>query len=60
MNINSQKTPTLSQQFHQSVAKQMTSSPSAAQKQPFISRVQRFDSQASFTPGPGAYNPLVT
>jgi len=60
MNINNQIAPTLSQQFHQSVTKQLAGSTSAAQKQPFISRVQRFESQASYTPGPGTYNSLIT
>jgi hypothetical protein len=53
-------TPSLSQQFHQFLNKQVLTSPTSALKQPFISRVQRFDSLASNTPGPGAYNPLIT
>ena len=52
--------PSLSHQFHQSLTKQLVTSPPTALKQPFISRVQRFDSLASNTPGPGAYNPPIT
>lgn len=59
MNINPNNAPSLSQQFHQSVNRQPGTSPTTVVKQPFMSRVQRFDSQASSTPGPGAYNPLL-
>jgi hypothetical protein len=54
--------PSLSQQFHQSLTKQVINPPKDKNKQTFISRVQRFDSRISsaITPGPGAYNPLIS